>query len=185
MDILRDRNGPQGGITFAKAQLLQSAAGLYWLEELMKERPIDQVVELGTYSGSLAVWFGLHCPGQVVTLDITDDKVTDHTRELFARLGVEYLQKDVLKPATVRMLANRRHGSTLWFVDAGASPVRYESFILYTPLMQHGDVMVMHDLGVEFAIGERELAIEEKFGMRRWKEAEQLADKTTLGVWLV
>ena len=177
-DHLRLVHGETGNV-FLWSRISQSFSGLYWLMKFVRAADPEGILELGTGDGSLTSLFGLCCLDNVVTCDLCDG-VHAETADRFDRLGITYLNQDVLDPSfAVHVMEEAMVHPTLVFCDAGA---KQKEFALYAPLLHRGDSIAVHDLGTEFFVNDRVKDMEEDLGLTRvFPESE--ADGSLLAFW--
>lgn len=158
----------------------QSWSALYWFTELMAEGRIASILELGTGRGALTCLFAMTTPDKVTTVDISDRR-NDHIKQLHDRLGVRFVEEDVLKPATATKLTRDLERPTLILCDDGDKPTE---FALYAPKLRPGDIIAVHDTPAEFKADDYEAtSVAHACGLERCLRRELDRDGTRLAVW--
>jgi len=172
---------PPGGNHFAGGLVAQTPSGLFWFARLFAEHPMASALELGSYSGYLAVLFALHCPGHTVTVDIVPLAIGDRLADLHRRLGITFVCGDVLQPATAARLMAAQARPRFVFCDNGA---KLAEFRLYVPLLEPGDIIAVHDNPTEFPADSDDVTgLAHDHALTRWRRDELDADGTLLAVW--
>lgn len=172
---------PRQPQTFGGNVMSQCWSALYWYERLLCEIGVRSILELGTERGSLTLFWGLHCPGRVVTVDVSMQNVTPERWELYGRLGIRAVVDDAwnVGHAIERMASMPR--PVFVFCDNGD---KTREFRIYARLLQPGDAIGVHDNGSEFMADEPEAqATAEATGLVRWHREELDADGTIAAIW--
>lgn len=161
--------------------MAQTYSGLYWFGRLFAEHPMASALEIGSYSGFLAVLFSLHCPGKTVTVDVVPIDMGEHQAELYRRLGIEFVCGDALRPEMAARLIAGQVRPRFVLCDNGA---KLAEFRVYAPLLEPGDVIAVHDNPTEFQADSPEVAeLALRHGLSRWRREELDADGTLLAIW--
>lgn len=119
------------------------------ISRIMTENPqIQRIVELGTYWGSMAVYFGLigiRRDIPVVTLD-KEDQVRPRTKKLFEALSIAYRVMDIFEHRDVVKHVLALCPTYLICDNGNKADEFYEFGRALTP----GSVISVHDYGTEF-----------------------------------
>jgi cephalosporin hydroxylase len=134
-----------GEYTFAGYGIQQSWSALFMLNRVLDEsKDIQRVVELGTGSGGLAIFFGLimhNRAGKVITIDTT--MPNQATLKDFEYLNIEYLQVDVFSDKALDHIKDFIKGyRVLVLCDNGC---KKKEFPLYTNIIKSNDLIMAHD----------------------------------------
>jgi len=172
---------PPGGNHFAGGLVVQTYSGLFWFARLLAEHPVTSVLEIGSCSGFLAVLFALQCPGQTVTIDVAPLAMGEKQADLYRRLGITFVCGDALQPDMAVRLMGAQARPRFVFCDNGN---KLDEFRLYAPLLDHGDIIAVHDNPTEFpADGDEVTDLAHRHNLRRWRRDELDADGTLLAIW--
>lgn len=118
--------------------------------KVMDENDIGQIVELGTYKGSMSVMLGLEGIRKqvpVYSFDISD-QTTLETSRLFTTLSIKYHIMDIFEPDNRRFLEDQlSKRKTFLICDNGRKAEEFEAFGRHLP---SGSVIAAHDYLTEF-----------------------------------
>jgi cephalosporin hydroxylase len=138
-------------------------------------------LEIGSYSGFLAILFALHCPGQTVTVDVVPLAMGAGQADLYRRLGITFVCGDALAPDLAARLMAGQARPRFVFCDDGA---KLAEFRLYAPLLEPGDIIAVHDNPTEFPADSQEVTdLAQRHNLVRWRRDELDADGTLLAIW--
>lgn len=160
-------------------QMSQTHTALYWYERIMKENQIRSVAEIGTGTGALTLLFGLHV-NFTLTCDIKDWR-TPHIKSKHDNLNIRFLQSDYNNEEIVTFIrgSNRR---TFVFCDNGN---KEKEFKYFAPIIKPNDVIMVHDVGTEFAPESKEnIRCAKENKLERIYKNELDNDCTLLAAWI-
>ena len=133
-------------------QTMQSWDDLFFLNEVLNNptTKLDTIIELGTYRGGLAVFFGLHALTRGIEF-ITFDKRPEpegETFQLYKKLcPITFHQLDVFSDEAKKIVSDKAKAGTIFlFCDGGKKP---QEFKTYAPIIRKGDFIFVHDKGRE------------------------------------
>jgi cephalosporin hydroxylase len=166
---------------FMKDTIWQSFSALYWFEKLFAEHEPASVLELGALNGVLTIFFGLHAIDNVITVDLADC-INPHTRELYRRLGIEWMQCDILNnQEPIKNKFRQQKRNRFIFCDNGNKEAE---FISFAPLLETGDLIGVHDVGAEFFPDKEDIQkVVQQYNLERLYENELLNDGTLLAFY--
>jgi predicted O-methyltransferase YrrM len=128
----------------------QTPSALHWMDKLIKDIGVAGVVEIGTAYGGTSAWLGACLPDRVTTLDVVDKRPAKAV-DLHKRLGVSMVIGDALSPNVTAFL-----GRHLWHKTADVIMIlcdggnKLEEWRLYRDFLRVGDLILVHDNGIEF-----------------------------------
>ena len=129
--------------------IVQTWYDLYFLNEVLTDIRFDTLIELGTYRGGLAVFFGLHAfskDSEVLTFDIRPAPEGKLWPKYTAILPITHYSMDVFCEEAKNIVAEKAEaGRVLVFCDGGEKP---KDFKTYAPLIEANDVIMAHDKGL-------------------------------------
>lgn len=118
--------------------------------KVMDENNIKQIIELGTFKGSMTVMLGLEGIRKqvpVYSFEISD-QTTLETSRLFTCLCIKYHNMDIFEPDNRRFIENLVGKQPTFLVcDNGRKPEEFEAFGRY---LLPGSVIAAHDYLTEF-----------------------------------
>jgi|GEM_PF-5515294 len=161
--------------SFGGYEAAQSWSDLALWEEFLNRYTPAALVELGTWSGGMAAFFGFQglARGMKVTT-IDRNHCLLECGGLLERLGVKTLLMDLLAESAADELASALAGQPrplMLFCDNGDKPREFRSF---APLLATGDFIAVHDWGSEI----READLEPRVPMVMAAECEAIASFT-------
>ena len=130
---------------------MQSWDDLFFLNEVLNNptTKLNTIIELGTFRGGLAVFFGLHAFSrgiECITFDIRPEPegLFQRYREL---LPITFHSMDVFSEEAKSIVSEKAEkGRIFLFCDGGEKPM---DFATYAPLMRDWDFIFVHDKGRE------------------------------------
>ena len=133
---------------FSGIRIQQTWTALFMLEDILnKEKDIRMIIELGTGSGALSIFFGMHMHkrGWVHTVD------TNEPCERFFSLSpsfnsILFYKEDIMNPNLITMFKDYYHRERcLVFCDAGEKELRVPQFKAYSEILKTNDLILAHD----------------------------------------
>ena len=135
---------------------------LFFLNEVLTYEKFDVIIEVCTHGGGLTVFFGMHMVAQgahVITFDPHPEPEGEPWDTHKKMLSITHYNLDVFDPKVVDMLEiiiseNR----VLIYCDGTQKPHEFKTF---APMLQEGDVIMVHDKGREIYDGQITTIVEE------------------------
>ena len=127
----------------------QSWSALFLLNELLsKNEDIKTVIEIGTCSGGLSLFFGMllqNRGGRVITFDI--NAPSEHVLDVFKQFNVEFYHQDIFQPESSKVLKEAiKTNRVLLFCDGGNKVQELHKF---SSLLKPHDLLMGHDFLTE------------------------------------
>lgn len=135
--------------TFGNRPLQQTWSDLYVFERVLRDEKPDLIIELGTASGATATFF--NTLGKVYTVDIREPHIPLHKDITFEKLNL-YNEETIKK--IKKMISES--GKVFLFCDGGDKTTEFKT---YAPSLKKGDIIYVHDYGVEIHKEDVELLV--------------------------
>ncbi len=118
-----------------------------------ENRDVKRVVDIGTGTGGLSLFFGMHMlqrDGKVLSFDIEETQ-SEQARRDFEKLNIDFRKMNVFAEHTVKRVKEFISDEpALIFCDNGN---KGQEFPLYARTLKQGDFIMAHDWGIEISAG--------------------------------
>ena len=123
-------------------KLQQSWGSMWILEKMLSNYKPDKIVELGTGSGTLMVYFSAY----VLLNDIQDGYITIDIKEPEIKVeGAKFQKMDIYDKNTVSTLSDFLNTAERPFILVDGKDPKSTEVNLYAPSLKKGTVMFAHD----------------------------------------
>ena len=130
-------------------QLMQHNYWLYKIvDNVMKEREIHSIIEIGTGHGALTSVFGLWGLKKNIPVLSIDHNPSLYDKELLTKLNVRLLVGDEFSEEIKQEILKTVNDKPTWIYCDGGNKMK--EFLTFAPLIPRGSIISAHDLGVEF-----------------------------------
>lgn len=143
------------GIVLLDHYTAQTWSAISMLSKFFGEnRDVKRVVDIGTGTGGLTLFFGMHMlqrDGKVLSLDIEEVQSAQARRD-FEKLNIDFRKMDVFAESAVELVKEFiMDEKALIFCDNGK---KSREFPLYARMLKPGDFIMAHDWGIEISEGD-------------------------------
>lgn len=142
---------PNADCTFQGVRIAQTWNDLALWETFLNRSGVRSVIELGTWTGGMALFFASQSKTRVLTVTTIDSNLSvNECRSQLDDLGCRVLEEDLLGATAsdlVRELILSAPGPLVLFCDNGNKPAEW---CRYVPMLRPGDFAAVHDWGSEF-----------------------------------
>ena len=130
-------------------QLMQHNYWLYKIvDDVIKEREIHSIVEIGTGRGALTSVFGLWGLKKNIPVLSIDRDSSFYDKKLLSKLNVRLFVGDEFSEETKQEILKTVNDKPTWIYCDGGNKMK--EFLTFAPLIPSGSIISAHDLGVEF-----------------------------------
>ena len=133
---------------FLGVGMMKSPNDLWAYHDIMMQHRPQTVIECGTYQGGSALWFAFLMDmlqitdGQVLTIDIEDNRQCDHPR-------ISFLAGDSTDPDLAAAVISEIRGPLLVVLDSDHAEAHVRKELeLYAPACKVGDWLVVEDTNI-------------------------------------
>jgi len=140
-------------LTFFGEEFAQNKDEFFAWEILFRNYKFKRFLEIGTWSGGFALYVHLLCKAkgaEFYTFDIKPYKNSDIKK--YFDFDTNFYLCDVFKKRGDIKAILKKEGRTILFCDGGD---KRKEFKLFSPSLKKGDIVVVHDWGIE--IGEKDI----------------------------
>lgn len=143
------------GIVLLDHYTAQTWSAISMLTKFFGEnRDVKRVVDIGTGTGGLTLFFGMHMlqrDGKVLSFDIEEVQSAQARRD-FDKLNIDFRKMNVFDKAAVELVKEFiTDEKALIFCDNGK---KSREFPLYARTLKRGDFIMVHDWGIEISAGD-------------------------------
>lgn len=125
-----------GGVHGVTAQ--QHRDAFVFFENFFAAPPVQNIVEIGTAAGGLALWFHHATRARITTYDLVERPLHAKLREV----GITTIYRDVFECSDAVERQLQAEGRTLLFCDGGDKPREFNRFARH---LKPGDFIMAHD----------------------------------------
>lgn len=119
------------------------------ISEVLKEREVHSIVELGTYHGALTVYLGLWGAKlgiPVYTFDI-EPNLHESVKPVFDKLGIEFFELDDMTDEGLKKIIECVDDKPTYLICDGGN--KQGEFLRYFPIVPVGSMLSVHDFLTE------------------------------------
>jgi hypothetical protein len=134
-------------------QGVQTYTDIYLWETFLNAHRFNTLIELGSGSGAFSTWLYLQCVNRgasFFTFDKVHPPALDWPMNKANGLAGRFFLGDMFSGkgmSALRGMLDTVNRPAILFCDGGNKPKEFQTF---TPMMQPGDFVIVHDYGTEF-----------------------------------
>lgn len=117
------------------------------ISRVLDDNPVEGIVEIGTYTGSLSIYLGLEGVSGKVPVHTYDIKrqFTEPTQRVFNFMNIQFHNIDVFESR--HELFKQFNYPVFLLCDGGN---KRDEFLMCVPQLKKGSIVAVHDYGTEF-----------------------------------